>query len=195
MFCIRIVMDQFCLWENNMKFRDIPQMTRPGYSVDYDLYDLQRVIKRYQYETLCPLNMEPDFQRVHIWTPYQQSRYVEFILQGGNSSKDIYFNCPGWMTNWKGPFELVDGKQRLEACLSFLRGSLSIFGGIYAGDFTDKPACIHGTLKFHINNLETRQKVLQWYLDINSGGVVHTNDELDKVRKLLEKEITTAKPI
>lgn len=31
-------------------------------------------------------------------------------------------------------------------------------------------------------------KNVKWYLDINSSGVVHTADELSKVRSLLEKE-------
>jgi hypothetical protein len=29
---------------------------------------------------------------------------------------------------------------------------------------------------------------LQWYLDLNDGGVVHTKEELDKVRGLLTLE-------
>lgn len=179
-----------------MKFRDIPQVARPGYSVDYDIYDLPRVMEKYRGYPY-PLNMEPDFQRIHVWTLNQQSRYMEFLLQGGNSSRDIHFNCPGWMGNDEhGPFELVDGKQRIGACLGFLKGSVSIFDGLYVGDFSDKPLYINGTLKFHINNLKTRKEVLQWYLDINSGGVVHTNEELAKVRKLLLKEkASTAKPI
>ena len=31
--------------------------------------------------------------------------------------------------------------------------------------------------------------MLQWYIEFNSGGVVHTKEELDRVRKLLEDEI------
>lgn len=169
-----------------MKFADIPQMSRPGYCVDHFLYMLPRTMKNYQEERLAPLNMEPDFQRIHIWTPEQQSRYMEFILQGGNSSKDFYFNCPGWQNSYDGPFELVDGKQRLEACLGFMEGRIPIFGGFFIADFSDKPFNVN--LRFHINNLKTRREVLQWYLDINSGGVVHTTNELDKVRELLKKE-------
>jgi len=170
-----------------MKFADIPQMSRPRYHYDHILHMLPNTIQEYQDETLCPLNMEPDFQRIHVWTPDQQTRYMEFILRGGNSSTDIYFNCPGWQGSYEGPFELVDGKQRLAACLGFMMGTVPIFGGLYIGDFTDKPN-FSATLQFNINTLKTRREVLQWYLDINSGGVIHTTDELDKVRNLLEKE-------
>lgn len=169
-----------------MKFLNIKQISRPGYYVDHFLYMLPETIKKYQEEQITPLNMEPDFQRVHVWTPTQQTCYMEFILRGGNSSKDFYFNCQGWQTSYDGPFELVDGKQRLEACLGFMKGRVPVFDGLYITDFTDKPLNI--TLCFHINNLKTRREVLQWYLDINSGGVVHTADELKKVKELLKQE-------
>lgn len=172
-----------------MKFSDIPQMSRPGYSCDVSLDALHHSITRYQNSRLSPLNLEPDFQRMHVWTPDQQTRYVEFILRGGNSSKDLYFNCPGWMGSYKGPkgpFELVDGKQRLEACLGFLDGRVPVFGGLHFEDFEGN--CSAVTLKFHINSLPTRGEVLQWYLDLNEGGVVHTTEELDGVKALLEAE-------
>jgi len=169
-----------------MKFSDIRQMTRPGYTCDHHLHMLPGAIRSYQEEELCPLDMDPDFQRVHVWSPEQQTRYMEFILQGGNSSRDLYFNCPGWMSSFKGPFQLVDGKQRLAACLGFMDGTVEVFGGKCIGDFSDKP--FNPTIRFHINDLETRQEILQWYLDINSGGVVHTADELDRVRELLDLE-------
>lgn len=169
-----------------MKFNDVPQMSDPGYSTHHCLHTLPKTIKQYKDEQICPLNLEPDFQRVHVWTPEQQTSYIEFLLRGGNSSKDLYFNCPGWKNDYRGPFEIVDGKQRLAACLGFMAGTIQVFGGLYVSDFTDKPRRIY--LCFHVNNLKTRREVLQWYLDINAGGVVHTTDELDKVRKLLEME-------
>ena len=41
---------------------------------------------------------------------------------------------------------------------------------------------------WHINDLEDRKAVLQWYLDLNEGGVIHTAEELNKVKKLLDEE-------
>ena len=40
----------------------------------------------------------------------------------------------------------------------------------------------------NINNLQTRKEVLQWYIELNSGGTVHTDAEIDRVKKLLRKE-------
>ena len=84
-------------------------------------------------------------------------------------------------------FVLVDGKQRIESVRMFMRDELPVFGGHVASDFDylDTLTC---HFKWHVNELATRAEVLKWYLDLNSGGVVHTDDELDRVRGLLEAE-------
>jgi len=38
-----------------------------------------------------------------------------------------------------------------------------------------------------VNNLKTRKEVLQWYIEFNSGGTVHTDAEIQRVKKLLEE--------
>ena len=38
------------------------------------------------------LQLTPNFQRGYVWTEYQQIKYVEFILRGGKSGRDFYFN-------------------------------------------------------------------------------------------------------
>jgi hypothetical protein len=41
---------------------------------------------------------------------------------------------------------------------------------------------------WNIAGLKTRKEVLEWYLNFNSGGSVHTEQELQKVRDLLAVE-------
>lgn len=171
-----------------MKFADVPQFTRSAsYQVDVDWHYLERRIdhdvKEYK------LNLDPDFQRGHVWSTSQQTNYVEFVLKGGHSSKELIFNC----VNWQGPGDLgdyviVDGKQRLTAALLFLRNKLPIFGGHHFRDFTDRLRGHKAGFKWSINDLGTRAEVLRWYLELNTGGVVHTSEEISRVRALLEKE-------
>ena len=94
-----------------MNFHDIPQFTRAGYQCHVSWKYLESWIKSQEEE--LNLDLDPDFQRAHVWSEYQQRKYVEFILQNGQSARDIYFNCDGWMGSFRGPFVLVDGKQRL----------------------------------------------------------------------------------
>lgn len=166
-----------------MKFSDIPQYTKSAsYEVDIPWWSLLETIDRYlEYG----LNLDPVFQRAHVWTPVQQSRYVEYILKGGKSSRLIYFNHPGWMKSFKGNFDLVDGKQRLQAVRKFLNNELAIFDGHFLNDFEDR---FHSdaSFRFAINDLEKPNDILQWYIDLNYGGTPHTDEELDRVKKLLE---------
>jgi hypothetical protein len=171
-----------------MKFRDIQQFTRtPTYIVNTSWDSLERVIREKETNDLAKLNLNPDFQRGHVWDEKHQIAYVEYKLKGGNGSNMLLFNCPGWMDDFRGPYLLVDGKQRIEAVRKFLRDELVVFNKYKISDFEDYLG-MYPDFLWCVNNLETRKQVLQWYLEINTGGVVHTEEELNKVRKLLEKE-------
>jgi len=167
-----------------MKFRDIPQLTRIGsYQVNVSLRYLLNTLESYEE---YGLQYNPDFQRGHVWTEQQQIAFMEFLFKDGNTGRIIYFNHPGWMRKWEGEFVVVDGLQRLTACKRFLNNEIPIFG-YYLNQFEDKiPMDVD--LIFNVNNLKTRKEVLQWYIEFNSGGTVHTEEELNRVRKLLEQE-------
>ena len=166
-----------------MKFQDIPQMTQARYRVDVMWSYLFSHLDSYQES--YGLDLDPDFQRAHVWTEAQQISYVEYQLRGGISGKDIFFNCPGFQgsRNNPGPMVLVDGKQRLNAVTRFLQNEIPAFGSLLK-DYEDK---LYSLLSFSVwvNNLNSRQAVLQWYLDLNSG-VAHTQEELDKVKELMK---------
>lgn len=110
-----------------MRFRDIPTFTRAHYKVDVSLAHLDSVLEDYATQGL---QLEPDFQRGHVWTIDQQVQYVEYLLREGLSGRVIYFNHPGWMKDWQGDFVLVDGLQRLTACLRFLHNEIPVFGSL-----------------------------------------------------------------
>ena len=165
------------------KFRDIPQMSVAGYECDIQWDYLRQWIGSHED---MKIELDPEYQRGHVWTEAQQIAYVEHVLHGGTGGKDIYWNCPGWMSTWTGPLELVDGKQRITAVLAFLDNKIPAFG-FYYREYEDNLHILVATFRFHINNLRKRKDILQWYLDLNSG-VAHTDDELNKVRKMLEAE-------
>jgi len=130
--------------------------------------------------------MEPDYQRDHVWTPEQKTAFVEYALMGGESSMDITTNCPGWMTGYEGPYELVDGLQRVSAALGFMRNEVPAFGKLYS-EFDGKLSYASGpSFNWRVMNLATRAEVLKLYLLINAGGVVHSAEEIARVKKILE---------
>lgn len=167
-----------------MKFTDIPQYTSIGtYQVNTPLRNLLNVLKEWVEDYGLQLN--PDFQRGYVWTQEQQIKYVEYLLKGGKSARVVYLNHPGWMNSYKGDFVCVDGLQRLTACSDFLNNKFPVFGVLYK-DFEDRISN-DVDLLVNVNNLKTKREVLQWYLEMNSGGTVHTIEELNKVRNMLQE--------
>ncbi len=164
-------------------FRSIPQFPSAGYSTDIEW----RSLVRYVSDPEPPLVMEPDYQRGHVWSEAQQIAFVEYGLMGGESSMVITTNCSGWMGDWRGPYELVDGLQRVTAVLRFVRGEIKAFGHRFA-DYTD-PRCMGARFHWRVCNLPTRAEVLNLYLLLNAGGVVHSPEEIARVRGLLEREV------
>jgi hypothetical protein len=165
-------------------FKAIPQFPKAGYEVNVFWGSLLKYVQRMD----PPFVMEPDYQRGHVWSRDQQIAFVEFGLMGGESSMIITTNCPGWMRDFRGPYELIDGLQRVTAVLAFLRGEIPAFGSTI-GEYEEELSLLGPSFRWRVLNLPTRKEVLKLYLLLNSGGVVHSREEIDRVRKLLDKEV------
>lgn len=169
------------------RFSDIPHFPKIYYSINLSWNYLEDYLKRQMDEEdardgLSKLNLNPDFQRGHVWTKDQQISYVEFILAGGSSGRNIYFNHPGWMGSFKGDYVLVDGLQRITAALAFLRNEIKAYGSYYK-DYQDR---LHDEVDFIVNvaKLKTKAEVLDWYILMNTGGTPHSKEEIEKVKKI-----------
>ena len=171
------------------RFKDIPQFTREGsYQVDMDIRRIPEWIKKEQREMNLQLN--PVFQRGHVWTDEQQIAWLEFFLKGGKSGNIVYFNCPSWHHSVKdGDYDeyvCVDGLQRITSICRFINNEIKVFGSYY-NEYEDPRIVSRHTLKFNVNDLKTEKEVLQWYIDMNAGGTPHTNEEIERVKKMIEK--------
>ena len=175
-----------------MKFQDIPKLYQANYKINmpwnYMGDWLERIGSDYG------LELEPSFQRGHCWTEEKRIAYVEYVLAGGPSAREIQWNCYGWGTlrDVQGPMVLVDGLQRLTSVRMFLDNKLKAYGHLFK-EFEDKMSWSEHWFLFFVNNLPTRKHVLEWYIQLNAGGVVHTASEIDKVREMLEQEIKNGK--
>lgn len=178
-----------------MKFADIPPFIGSSglYVVNHSLVLLEGQLR--QYEADYGLDLNPDFQRGHVWNERQQIAFVEFFLRGGATSRIIYFNSPWFASAGKqgayGDMVIVDGLQRLTALRRFLADEIPAFGATLS-EYEDTLhfANAKHNLQFAINGLQTRAEVLQWYLEFNTGGVVHTPEEIQRVRNLLGQELS-----
>jgi hypothetical protein len=164
-----------------MKFADIPMFPRAVYEIDLMWRSVESHVRDCEREGL---DVDPDFQRAHVWSVEQQRAYIEYMLRGGEVARTVYVNAPDFNVNGYVGATLVDGKQRLEAVRAFMRGGLLVFGGHAIGDFTDSPRIFAGRLKWCVTALRSRADVLDLYLNINAGGTPHTEEEIARVRRL-----------
>lgn len=164
-----------------MNFKDLPKFTRVGtHEVSWEF---RYLIEWLHDEIKEGLELNPDFQRGHVWTEEQQVAFIEYFLMGGDTGV-LYFNAPNWPDDCKD-YVCVDGLQRITAFMKFYNNEIKAFG-MYYKEYEGRPS---NWIKVNVNNLKTRKEVLKWYIEMNSGGTPHTKEELDRVRKLLEAEL------
>ena len=75
-----------------MNLKDIPQMTNAGnYQVNVDWeYLLHWIDKHLQSgRGSAILDLNPDFQRSHVWNVKQQRKYVEYKMKNGPGANII----------------------------------------------------------------------------------------------------------
>ncbi len=170
-------------------FKDIPQFEKTRYCIDVPLDGLLKHLQRYQESYKLELN--PDFQRGHVWSKQQQVAYIEYLLQCPEKDKStrVTFNYPGWQTRREQDDSVmvcIDGLQRLTAIKAFLNNELEAFGS-YFNEFEGKlgwDRCI----QIAVTGYENREEILKYYLVVNNTGVAHSKEELDRVEKLLQNE-------
>lgn len=71
-----------------MDFNEIPCFPHSGYEVDVSFNQINSWMKD---QLAAGLDLNPDFQRGHVWTLEQRSRFVEYLLRGGEGGKVLSF--------------------------------------------------------------------------------------------------------
>ena len=163
--------------EKITKFKDIPKFTSAGsWYANYTLVSLVKFINEEIEEAGLQLN--PEFQRGHVWTENQQT-----------SGNTIYLNNPFWKDGKIpdiGKYVCVDGLQRITAAQRFINNEIRVFGSYYK-EFEDRIPFGDVTMTLNVNDLKTEKEVLQWYIDMNAGGTPHTSAEIERVRKMIQE--------
>lgn len=189
--------------------RDLYRVIRPlrhaSYKVDVPLARIEGMLEEYAKDAKTmggTLEINPDFQRGHVWTRDKQEAYIENLFRG-LAPATLRFNCAGWQGLKKtgdlnpGDIVCIDGLQRLTAVREFMAGNITVFGGKTAQDLKgssfDPSRSTSWRISVEMFEIPTRAELLQFYLDINRGGVVHAPEELERVEGLLQAAKTPAR--
>lgn len=170
-------------------------MPKSSYEVDVPLDSLPRWLAEQALDCADAggtLELCPDFQRGHVWSDAQRVAFVEAFLSNRAEAK-IRFNAPGYTDRGaKGDLvastmQCIDGLQRLTALVDFVEGNSAVFGGLKASDLSGTAFSVKRySVKVAVHEFANRAELLRFYLDINSGGTVHAEAELERVKGLLK---------
>lgn len=189
-------------------YREIRPLRKSSYTVNNRIANIERTLADLAQDAQSSggeLELNPDFQRGHVWSQDKQIAFIEAVMRG-TAPMVIRFNCPSWvekpldMVEGLNPasIQCVDGLQRLTAMREFVAGKFPIFEKYFMKDLEGSPFSLSRmdrTWVMEMFNIPTRKDLLQFYLDLNSGGVVHAPEELERVRGLLEEsQAAPAKP-
>ena len=175
------------------RLTDLPQQTPPpGWETHVGMHHLgwfhERWVRSYG------LELDPPFQRGHVWTDAQRSAWMEHVVTGGYTGRTLTFNCPGWQgRDERGPIVLVDGKQRIETLRRFADDAVPVFGrtrSAWQGAMDERTGWARGRaadMVLRMHALRTEAEIMRWYLEMNAAGTPHGQEELERVRALVRK--------
>jgi hypothetical protein len=168
-----------------MKYSDIPKFPSGGAKYEVSLRDFMDGYNPFKkYEREYGLVLCPDFQRGHVWTQDQQIKFMEFVLRGGHMPP-IFLNNTALPDDWVGgEFVCVDGLQRVTSLQKFLDGNLPVWGHTCKEIEGKVPRVI--SISYEIHWIKSRTDLLQWYVDLNSGGTPHSVDEIERVKAMIK---------
>ena len=197
--------------QRERKNADFEAIIRPlrtaSYEVDMEWHCFDRQIESIGAD-YGGLELEPDFQRGHVWTHAQQQHFIENVLRGVVTSAGFHvqFNCPNWdNVDYAGDLprglQCLDGLQRITAVRDFLAGKVKPFGlsvsDLAGSRFSPRRSyyrfspsrSYYRFLRVSIHNFERKADLLAHYLDLNAGGTPHSAEDLERVRAMLAASI------
>lgn len=147
------------------------------------------------------LELNPEFQRGHVWNLDKQIAFVENLLRGIDINKIIRFNDLTMRPYddaddiLKNKILCIDGLQRLTAIIDFIDGKYKIFnhqlGYKDILNNPDKPSMRrifnNALIQFDFLQITSYKELLEYYIDLNTGGIAHTQSDIQIAKDLLAK--------
>lgn len=177
----------------------------PTSNVDLDIRYLKSFMENYEDDSVSHIDLNPEFQRGHVWTKQQQIAFLENLIRGCQVNNIIYFNdLYGVNPNIieqaderiKNKCVVVDGLQRLTSIIDFIDGKIKLFDNqVSFNDIKEHEDKVfmrqvfnQSMIKIRTIHITNYAELLEFYINFNSGGTVHSETEIQRIKDLLEKE-------
>lgn len=169
------------------------------------LKDIYRPLSYWQQPYNVPLNyiedtlshrperfdLTPEFQRGHVWTISQQEAFMGHLLTGGHVAPILWSIIGDPDT---GTQVLLDGLQRLTAIRLWLAGHVDavLFDGtrVNVSQITGglgRVSVLFASVRLANDDRTCWRETMRLYVRLNSGGTVHSEEEMQRVKALIEE--------
>lgn len=165
------------------------------YTAHFAVSSFMTSLNKMSLDYRAPLDMNPDFQRGHVWSTEQKQNYIRNVLRGAvpESAMVVQFNCANWdNSDYHGDlptgFQCIDGLQRVTAFNEFLNGQFRV-DGLTNEDLAGSSFQINrGKMNFvvQIFAFQTKRDLLAHYLAINTGGTPHSESEIERIKTMMK---------
>lgn len=132
------------------------------------------------------IDMEPDYQRGLVWEEKNKIALLDSMFKGIDIGKFVFITKASENTN--EPFyEILDGKQRLNALLDFFNDEFK-YQGYYFSQLC--PPDQRYLNRYIISVAQTEEPLsdkekYEYFLSLNIGGIPQSEEQIKKVKKLL----------
>lgn len=135
------------------------------------------------------INMNPDYQRDYVWTIEDKVFLIDSIFNNIEIGKIalIHYSTSTWMESDYG-YEILDGKQRLNALVEFYEDRFH-YKGKYYSDLSNNDKRVFKDHPVAIGKIDETDKksILKYFLMLNRAGRVMDQKHLNKVEQMYQE--------
>jgi hypothetical protein len=131
------------------------------------------------------IDMEPEYQRDYVWNEKDKEELISSIFDGVEIGRFV-IKRREWKNVGDYGYEIVDGKQRLNAICEFFTGKFK-WNGKYFHELNKQDINRFKQVGISVCELRenvTREELLDIFIRINSFGKIMSKEHLDKIKEM-----------
>lgn len=133
--------------------------------------------------------VNPEYQRGYVWSVDDKKKYIDSVMNERELGKFIFIHHGHAADKY---LEILDGKQRISALTSFVKGEFD-YKGLYWHELSRLDRHIFQDRVIPYVEIPKqglkKSEILTIFLEVNVAGVPQTDEHLDMVRTLKEKYV------
>lgn len=173
-------------WYDVFAPNDEPLIFKEGYRLNFMNTGLSYLISVYMRNDI---DMEPSYQRDYVWTQKDKEELITSIFSGIEIGRFVVKRRE-WDEREPKGYEIVDGKQRMNAIMEFFMGKFKWNGkyyhelhGLDRYRFKD-----YGIAVCELRESVTKEELLEIFIRINTFGKTMPKEQIEKVQKMLDEK-------